>query len=57
MHIHILSPNGEAKYWLEPTVALASYSNFSKRELVLLHKIVEEHKSDFIKAWKKYFKS
>ena len=23
MHVHVQSPDGEAKFWLEPTIALA----------------------------------
>jgi len=32
-HIHITSPSGEAKFWIEPIVALADYHGFSERQL------------------------
>ena len=34
VHIHIVSPDGEAKFWLEPTIALADYWGFSRKQLV-----------------------
>jgi len=34
MHIHILSPEGEAKFWIEPVVALADYSGLSDSNTV-----------------------
>jgi len=33
MHVHISSADGEAKFWLEPVVALADYEGLSKKQL------------------------
>lgn len=49
------SPDGEAKFWIDPTVSLADYVGFSKKQLVELHKTVEDHKNEIAKAWKKHF--
>jgi hypothetical protein len=57
MHIHIVSPDGEAKFWMEPTIALAAYSGLSKTQLNKIQKLIEEHKSEIIKAWQKHFKT
>ena len=54
MHIHVNSPDGDAKFWLEPTVALA---NHAERELNELHKLVEEHADEFKRRWQDYFRS
>jgi hypothetical protein len=56
-HVHVTCPDGEAKFWLEPTVSLADYIGLSKRQLVELQKVVEEHQHEIIKAWKKHFES
>jgi len=56
-HIHVISPDGEAKFWIEPIVALVTYTGFSKRQLRGLQKIVEEHKNEIAKAWQKHFKT
>jgi len=57
IHIHVISPNGEAKFWLEPTVSLVNYSRFSERQLNFLQKTVERRKDEIIKKWKAHFKS
>ena len=57
MHIHVVSPSGEAKFWVEPIIALAAYTGFTKRQLAHLQKIVEGHKNEIVKAWQKHFKA
>ena len=57
IHIHVVSPDGEAKFWIEPTISLANYYGLSKKELNCLQKTVEKHKNEIIKKWKKHFKS
>ena len=57
IHIHVTSPDGEAKFWVEPIVALVAYTGFSKGQLARLQKIVEERKSEIIKAWQKHFEA
>jgi hypothetical protein len=55
MHIHIMSPDGEAKFRIEPVVALADYSGFSDRQIKELAKVVEKHAKEIEKAWKEHF--
>lgn len=57
IHVHIISSEGEAKFWLEPTIALVNYSGFSKTQLNSLQKIIERHKNEIIKKWKEHFKT
>lgn len=57
MHIHVISPEGEAKFWLEPIVSLVNYSGFSRRQLSYLQKTIEAQKDEIVKKWKKHFKS
>jgi hypothetical protein len=56
-HVHIVSPDGEAKFWLEPIVALCTYSGFSKTQLNKLQKLVEKHKNEITKKWQKHFEA
>lgn len=56
-HVHIISPDGEAKFWIEPIISLAAYTGFSKKQLGHLQKLVEEHKNEIAKAWKKHFEA
>ena len=55
MHVHVVSPDGEAKFWLKPVVALADYSHYSERQLKILVKVVEEHAKEIEKEWIKHF--
>jgi hypothetical protein len=32
-HVHIQTANGEAKFWLEPTIELATYHNLNSKAL------------------------
>lgn len=57
MHVHVHCPEGEAKFWLEPIVALVHYQGLSPRALKELQKIVEERKGEITRAWKTHFKS
>lgn len=54
-HVHVSSPAGEAKFWIEPTIALATYVGLSRRQLSELQKVVEEHYGEIAKAWKTHF--
>ena len=56
MHIHVSSSGGEAKFWLEPIIALADHFNLSKRELKSIQNIVVERADEIRKAWKEHFK-
>ena len=55
IHVHITCADGEAKFWLEPLVALAVYHGLNQRRLNEIQKIVEEHKNEIIKAWHEHF--
>ena len=56
MHVHISSPEGEAKFWLEPVVALAYDYGLNPRQLKELHKIVEGRYDEIKKSWQKHFR-
>jgi hypothetical protein len=55
-HVHVESGNSTAKLWLTP-VSVARSAGFSARELNALVKIVEERRTEFLKAWNDYFSS
>jgi len=56
-HVHVMSPEGEAKFWLEPIVALAEKSGLSARQLKEIQGVVERRKDEIDRAWNKHFKS
>lgn len=57
IHVHVSAPEGEAKFWIDPIVSLADSYGLSIKPLNKLQKIVEEHKNEIKRSWKKHFKS
>lgn len=55
MHVHVAHPHGEAKFWLSPTLMLATQTGLSERELVEAERIVARHLQEVIDAWRKHF--
>ena len=55
MHVHVECEVGEAKFWVEPIIALATYYQLNPKKLNEIKKIVEEHKDEIIKEWKRHF--
>ena len=55
MHVHVQGQNGEAKFWLEPTVELAQHVGLSLREINEALRLVQEHEDEICSAWHKHF--
>ncbi|MBK8187270.1 MAG: DUF4160 domain-containing protein [Cellvibrio sp.] len=55
MHVHIVSADGEAKYWLKPEIELANNFHFSRRQLKEIETLIEEHYDELISAWQQHF--
>ena len=56
-HVHIVSSEGEAKFWLEPEIELARNYRFTSRQLIDIESLVEDHYDELISAWRQYFES
>ena len=55
MHVHVISPDGEAKFWLEPDIELAVNQGLGTTELNELKKIVEERQNEIREHWRRHF--
>ena len=55
-HIHVISPDGEAKYWIEPEIELARNHGFSSRDLNRTRQLIEEYEDVISGAWAEYFR-
>ncbi len=55
MHVHVQGQNGEAKFWLEPTIELAQYIGLSQREISEAVRLVQEHEDEIRNAWHEHF--
>jgi len=56
-HVHVSCPDGEVKFWLDPTVELERNYGLSQVQVNELKTIVEEKKNDLIHAWQEHFSS
>ena len=54
MHIHVISGNATAKYWLEPEIELAKNSGFPEQELNRIQKIIEKYADRFKDQYRKH---
>lgn len=57
MHVHVISPDGEAKFWLEPEIELAANQGLGSAELNELKNIVEERQNEIREHWHRHFPS
>jgi hypothetical protein len=55
MHVHVLSGDGEAKFWLEPELQLANSYRYNRKQLREIESIIEEHHHELVSAWQRHF--
>ena len=57
MHVHVVSGDGEAKFWLKPEIELAKNYHYSSKQLNEIESLIEVHYNELISAWKLHFGS
>jgi hypothetical protein len=57
MHVHVVSGDGEAKFWLEPEIELSKNYKYTRKQLKEIESLVEVHCNELISAWKQHFSS
>ena len=55
LHVHVAHPDGEAKFWLDPSPALANSTGLSSRQLRDAQEAVERHIEEIRNAWQLHF--
>jgi hypothetical protein len=55
IHVHVAHPDGEAKFWLTPTISLATHTGLSSRQLKEAQSVVERHAEEIQDAWTRHF--
>jgi hypothetical protein len=55
IHVHVQRAGGEAKFWIDPEIALAVNHGLSPQSLARARRLVEEHEDEIRRAWKAYF--
>jgi Domain of unknown function (DUF4160) len=57
MHVHVAHPDGEAKFWLTPSVHLAVNMGLSTTRARQAQAVVEVHLQEIRDAWLRHFGS
>ena len=57
LHVHVNHAEGEAKFWLEPQIALAQNIGLSSKALKQAQALIEEHEHDIRDSWQRHFGS
>ena len=57
MHVHVQCPDGEAKFWLEPTISLAHNYGLTDQQIRAAQHLVEARVDEIRSAWRKHFAS
>ncbi len=56
MHVHVQCPDGEAKFWLEPAIALAQNQGLTQQQVRAIQALVEGHFDEIRDTWRKHFR-
>jgi Domain of unknown function (DUF4160) len=57
IHVHVAHPEGEAKFWLTPSVHLAKNVGLSGVQIRQAQAVVEVHMQEIEDAWHRHFGS
>ena len=57
MHIHVLSPEGEAKFWMEPDIELAVSKGLSDHQVSEVGRIIRKKADEIRESWNRHFRS
>lgn len=55
MHVHVVSGEGEAKFWLEPAIELARNYRYTEQQLRQIESLIGDHYHELASAWQRYF--
>lgn len=56
-HIHISSPDGEAKVWLEPEISIAKVINLQPKEVREILSLIQNKKELINAEWTRHFEN
>jgi hypothetical protein len=55
LHVHVAHPDGEAKFWIVPEIALAAAVGLSPGQIAEAEAIVRRHDEEIRHAWTRHF--
>ena len=57
IHIHVAHTDGEAKFWLKPTIELAMNQGLNSKQISEALILVKNHEKEILNAWHDHFGS
>jgi hypothetical protein len=55
LHVHVQSPDGEAKFWIDPEIELARSYRLSDQDLKRVLQLVIDREQEIRDAWHRHF--
>ena len=55
MHVHVHCADGEAKFWIEPSIEVAHNAGMNQRQVRAAQTLVEVHADEIRRAWQQHF--
>lgn len=55
MHVHVISSEGEAKFWLKPSIALSVNYGYNSKHIKQIENLIEEKYGEIEDAWYRHF--
>ena len=56
-HVHVEAGGSVAKFWLEDPVRHQRSQRFAAHELTRVQSLVQEHRTELLRAWSDFFSS
>jgi hypothetical protein len=55
MHVHVISADGEAQFWLEPVTESAQNWGLAETDLALVCQLIGARRDEICAAWQRHF--
>jgi hypothetical protein len=55
IHIHVRDAKGQAKFWIEPEIALEKNYGLNESDLIEILDIIRKRKQEIVNAWHEHF--
>ena len=55
MHVHVQSAQGEAKFWMEPSIELQANYGLPEHEIARIRQVIERRQDEIRRAWRTHF--
>jgi len=56
-HVHVSSPDGEMKIWLEPEISIAKVINLNSHEVADILETIRNRQEEINAEWTKHFEN